>query len=231
VYVIVVGGGKVGYFLTRTLMAEGHEVAVLEHRPDVYQKLAADVPDQALLLDGATPEGLAQAGASRADVVVACTGYDEDNLVICQLARLQFGVRRTIARVNNPKNQAVFEALDAGSTVSSTAAIADMIERELDVSPIHQLASLAGGRLRLVELHLPAGARAVGRRIADLALPVESLLVSVLRGDEILLVHGSTVLAADDRVVAVSHPSQVAALHAALIEGPRGVIADAPSPP
>jgi trk system potassium uptake protein TrkA len=214
-YIVVVGGGKVGYYLTKTLLAQGHEVALLEHRPEVYRRLETDLGEQILMVDGATPEGLLKAGVTRADVVVACTGFDEDNLVVCQLAR-RFGARRTIARINNPKNQAVFDALQAGATVSSTAIIAGLIEQEVETAPVHPLTALAGGRLSVVEMELGHEAPAAGQLVSELPLPPQSLLVSVTRGSEVLVIHGSTRLAPGDRVVAVCEPGQVATLRSLL---------------
>jgi trk system potassium uptake protein TrkA len=203
-YVIVVGGGKVGYYLTKTLLAEGHEVAIVEHDEKVCRKLELDLGEILVHADGSTPVGLELAGAARAQVVTAVTGQDETNLVTCQVARSFFHVERTIGRINNPKNEAMFRALNAGITVSSTQIITDLIQREVDTHRVQKLLPLASGKVNLFELDTAEHSPVVGQSVANLKLPPGSLLVAVLRGDDVIVPDGRTQLRPGDRLLAVA---------------------------
>ncbi|MGH9201889.1 MAG: potassium channel family protein, partial [Vicinamibacterales bacterium] len=138
-YTIVVGGGKVGYYLARELVGEGHEVLIIEQDPAKCERIAEELGDIVLKGDGCEATTMEKAGFGRADMVVAVTGDDEDNLVCCQVAKVKFSVPRTIARINNPKNEAIFKRLGIDTTVSATAAILAQIEQEL---PTHHLIPL-----------------------------------------------------------------------------------------
>lgn len=203
-YVIVVGGGKVGYYLTKTLLQEGHEVVIVEKESTRCRKIEADVGEILVQADGSTPDGLERAGAGRAQVVVAVTGQDETNLVCCQVARTFWNVPRTIGRINNPKNEALFRALNAGIAVSSTQIITDLIQREVDTRKLQTLLSFAAGEMSLVEVDLPKGSPVVNQRLSDVRFPQGSLLVAVLRGGRLIVPDGKTQLLQGDRLIAVS---------------------------
>ncbi len=203
-YVIVVGGGKVGYYLTKTLLAEGHEVAIVERDEKVCRKLELDLGEILVHADGSTPAGLELAGASRAQVVTAVTGQDETNLVTCQVARTFFNVQRTIGRVNNPKNEALFRVLDAGTAVSSTQIITDLIQREVDTRHIQKLLPLAAEKVNLFELDMVESSPMIGKSVADVSLPAGALLVAVLRAGGVIVPDGRTQLLKGDRVIAVA---------------------------
>ncbi|MDD3926200.1 MAG: TrkA family potassium uptake protein [bacterium] len=130
-YVILVGGGKVGYYLTKTLLAEGFEVTLIEKNRSIFEKLFQEFKGSVVLGDGTDIKVLHDAGAGRADLVASVTGYDQDNLVACQLAKRKFGVGRTIARVNNPKNEEILRRLGVDTTLSSTRVIFSLIEQEV----------------------------------------------------------------------------------------------------
>ena len=130
-YIIIVGGGKVGYYIAKTLLEEGKEVMVIEEKPDKCIRLSEELGVNVIEGDGSYVHFLDQAGAERADVLIAVTGEDEDNLIICQVAKLKFGVKRTIARLNNPKNGKIFHKLGIDATVSSTELILSKIEQEI----------------------------------------------------------------------------------------------------
>jgi trk system potassium uptake protein TrkA len=211
-YVIVVGGGKVGYYLAKTLLTEGHEVAVIEKDPARCRKIERDIGDILVIGDGSTPDGLERAGASRAGVVAAVTGQDETNLVACQVAKTFFQVSRTIARVNNPKNEALFHALGAGIAVSSTQRITDLIQREVDTRKLQNLLTFEAGEVNLVEVDLPPNAPVAGHKLADLRLPQGSLLVAVMRSGRLIIPDGRTQLLGGDRLIAVSQSDREADL-------------------
>ena len=214
-YVIVVGGGKVGYYLAKTLLAEGHEVAVVERDEKVCQKLELDLGEILVHADGSTPAGLELAGAERAQVVTAVTGQDETNLVACQVARTFFHVERTIGRINNPKNEALFRVLNAGIAVSSTQIITNLIQREVDTHRIQTLMPLAAGKVNLFELEVGERSPLTDRDLSDLKLPTGTLLVAVLRAGDVIVPDGHTRLCQGDQVIAVArsdHEEELARL-------------------
>lgn len=218
--IIVVGGGKVGFYLTRALLEHGHQVAVIEKDAARCETLA-DSYRRALVVngDGTDPGDLADAGADHADVLAAVTGKDEENLLVCQIAKRKFQVKRAIARVNNPKNQDVFRQLGISLTVSSTGIIADLIEREIALGKMRTLLTFHHGDMTILELDLTAQSPASGRRVADLApqLPPESVLVAVVRKDRVLFPRGHTVLEAGDTVMALVHSDAASRMHQVLV--------------
>lgn len=206
-YLIIVGGGKVGYYLSKSLIAEGHEVLLIEQNPRRAAFLVDELgSDHVWLGDGCDSTTFAQVGMNRADVVVAVTGDDEDNLVVCLLAKRKFNVPRTIARINNPRNAAIFARLGIDVTVSTTEVIRAQIERALPVRTLVRLLSLRRDGIQLVEGKVTAGAPADGQRLRDLGIPDDALVVVVVRGDQTMVPYGDTVLQADDEVVAVTTP-------------------------
>ncbi len=204
-YIVINGGGKVASYLARTLVEAGHDVAVIERRADVVDKLVAELPRRALIIlgDGCDAQFQDDAGAAKADVFASVTGDDDDNLVACQLAKVAFGVPRTISRVNNPKNEHIFNALGI-EAISSTTIISRMIEEEATVGDIHTLATLRKGDMAIVEIQLPVDRCVVcNKPVSSLALPKDSVLIAVIRSDEsVETVHGDTELGPGDTVIA-----------------------------
>src|SRR3989304_7438439 len=179
-YAIVVGGGKVGYYLAKELLAEAeNEVLVIEKDGAKCERIAEELGDIVLRGDGCEAATMEVAGFGRADFVLAATGDDEDNLVSCQVAKVKFNVPRTIARINNPKNKEIFRRLGIDTTVSATAAIRGQIEQELPTHPLIPLLTLSGG-LEIVGLKIPPTAAVVGKRISELMLPHQSLIALVI---------------------------------------------------
>ena len=204
-YIIVVGGGKVGYYLARELVEEGNEVLVIEKDHAKSERIAEELGDIALEGDGCEAATMELAGFNRADMVIAVTGDDEDNLVVCQVAKAKFKVPHTMARINNPKNQEIFKKLGIDTTVSATSAILAHIEQELPEHPLITLLTLKGGGLEIVEVRIPDNAAVVGKRVSDLSLPQQSLIALIVGGDEEPVVpKDGTVLKAGDEVVAVT---------------------------
>ncbi len=218
-YIVINGGGKVGSYLAQTMVDAGREVALIERRAEVIEKLAAELPQRILLIhgDGCDASFQEDAGVGRADVFVAATGDDDDNLVACQLAKVAFGAPRAIARVNNPKNEDIFNAMGI-EAISSTTIIARMIEEEATVGDIRTLVALRRGSMAIVEIELPVDRCVVcGKAVAEIGLPVDCVLIAVIRGtDEVLAVHGQTRLEPGDVVIAFTAVEQEKALKKAL---------------
>jgi trk system potassium uptake protein TrkA len=223
VYVVVNGGGKVGSHLTSVLIRSGHDVAIMEKRPDVVARLVSELSPKTLIIcgDGCDDGVQRDAGVARADIFAAVTGVDSDNLVSCRVARVAFGARRTVARVNNPKNERIFNKLGI-EAMSSTTIISRLIEEEIGVGDIHTLATLRRGDLAIVEILLPkdddavVGKSVVGKTVAELWLPVDCVLVALVRGEEVILIRGSTRVFAGDSVIAFTKVDQEQALKTAL---------------
>lgn len=220
-YVIVVGAGKVGYYLAKELLEapEGHEVLIIEQDAVKVERVTRELGDIALLGDGCEAATMEKAGFGRADMVIAVTGDDEDNLVVCQVAKAKFSVPRTVARLNNPKNESIFKRLGIDTTVSATAAILAQIEQELPTHPLIHLLQLRGSGLEIVEVKVPKNASIVGRRVGELLLPQQSLITLIIDTDGTPRVPGSeTVIRAEDQVVAVTRRESEEALRAVLTD-------------
>ena len=220
-YIIVVGGGKVGYYLTRTLISEGHEVTLIELRRSRVARLITEFGEAVVVGDGCEIRVMEDAGAARADCVVAVTGHDEDNIVICQMARRYFGVPRQIARVNNPENEEIFHLLGVNETVASTRIIYSLIDQEVETGTSLLLTALKRGKIVIVSVDIPAGSPATGKMVKDIHLPGECVLAAIIRDDHILLPSGTTELVPNDTVIAVAEPDSQHVLREALV-GPPG---------
>ena len=204
-YVIVVGGGKVGYYLAKSLLEEGHEVLVIEKEAGKCAALTDELGVSVMQGDGCEASVMEEAGMGRADVVAAVTGDDEDNLVVCQVAKHKFDVARTIARINNPKNEKILRKLGIDVTVSSTELILSQIERVIPAQRLVHLLSLRSVGVNFVELVVPADSPAMGRPLKELGIPDDCIFPLVIRGgDEAIIPYGDTVLQPGDHVVAVT---------------------------
>ena len=206
-FILIVGGGKVGTYLARGLIKQQHEVVVIEKDARKAQMMTNLLEtDLAIVGDGCDPNVLLQAGVSRADVVVADTGDDEDNLVVCIITK-KHSQARCIARVNNPKNKLIFESLDPDhpvTVISSTEIILGMIDDRVNAMDLEPLARVGRGDLELVQLHIADDSPARGKRIADVNLPRGSVIVAVERGGgEVVVPNGDTTLQRGDDVVAM----------------------------
>jgi len=222
-YAIVVGGGKVGYYLARELIQGNNEVLVIEKDGAKCERIAQDLGDVVLKGDGCEAATMEVAGFGRADMVIAVTGDDEDNLVSCQVAKVKFAVPRTIARINNPKNEAIFRKLGIDTTVSATAAILSQIEQELPEHPLMRLLTFKGGGLEIVEVKVPPASAVVGRRIRDVLLPQQSIIVLLVGQDGTPRVPTSdTMIQAEDEVLAVTPTENEETLRNILTSPPGG---------
>ncbi len=203
-YIILVGGGKVGYYLAKELLQAGHELVMLEKNGPRARQIADELGSIVLNRDGCEGKYLAEAGANRAAIIAAVTGDDEDNLVVCQMAKHHFDVPRTIARVNNPKNEALFRHLGVDEIISPTRMVLAAIEQDIPVHELLHLAQLKGGEIELVEAQISERSPAVGRRPSDIDLPEGCSLFLLLRGSNVLPILDDTVFRAGDKVLAVS---------------------------
>jgi len=183
-YIIVVGGGKIGYHTAKTLLAEGHEVLVVEKDKNRVDFICGELGSICLHGDASEGTVLADAGTSRADMLIALTGDDEDNLVACQIAKHRFKVPRTIARSTNPRNKNLFRMLGVDVTVSSTDVIMEYIEQQVPTHLITHILTFPDKTTELVEIRIPADSRIIGRRLKDIDLPEGTSLVLVVRYNE-----------------------------------------------
>ena len=207
-YAVIVGGGKAGANVARALLRMGHEVSIVEHRPTRFATLEAEFEHMARCGDGTELFVLEAAGTARADVCIAVTGDDEDNIIIGQLSRDHFGVANVVARVNDPRNQEHFDLLGIAPTVCATESILALIEHEVPQHSLVHLFSLRRENLDILEIGVVEGSRADGATVGELSIPDGSLVISVLRNRVGRVARPDTLLAAGDQVVAVAEPGR-----------------------
>ena len=224
-FVLVVGGGKVGYYLAKELIDAGHEVALMEKDPRRAKQIADEVGSIVIPHDGCEGKYLGQAGCNRADVVAAVTGDDEDNLVICQMAKHHFDVPRTIARVNNPANEPLFRHLGVDELVSPTRMILGSIEQDIPVHELLHLAALGEGEQEIIEAHLQPGSPAIGRAPRDLMIPEGCSLFAVIRDGVAAPLRPDSILREGDKVIAIGKQECEESLHGQLIGDPEAATA------
>jgi trk system potassium uptake protein len=217
--VLIVGGGRVGLALARLLTEAVHRIVVVESREEQVERLRELVPAvRAVAADGTDPAVLEATGVRTADVVAAVTGDDPTNLVVTSLARDEFAVPRTIARIVDPAHAWLFDAATGVDVaVDQADLLAGLIAEEMSLGAVATLLELRRGAFALVEERVASGSAAIGRSVADLDLPAGCVLVAVLRDDAVLAPHGRLVLQADDEVLAVVHEGAAGALAAALV--------------
>jgi trk system potassium uptake protein TrkA len=201
-----VGGGKTAYFLARDFISKGYHVTLVVRNGGEATLLSRRVRATVLHGDGSDPELLEGAGARHADVLLALTPHDEDNLVACQLAQRMFGVPRTISVVNDPENESIFQQLGITVAVSSTRIIATLIEEQTTFDAITHLFPVAEGRIVVTEIRLSAEAPAVDKTLQSLNLPEGALIAGILRGETVIVPRGNTQLQRSDRLILVAQP-------------------------
>jgi trk system potassium uptake protein len=202
-YVLIVGAGKVGWNLARELLQRRTEVTVIETDPDRYAKVEEELEHSVQRGDGSELWVLERAGIERADLVIAVTGDDEDNILICQVAREKYGVERIVARCNNPRNLQHFELLGIKPVISATDLILRLIEHEVPEYGLVHLLDLPQENLEIIELEVAEGSEAAGKPVRDLGLPEGSLVISILRNKEGFVPAGDSVVQAGDEVLLV----------------------------
>jgi trk system potassium uptake protein TrkA len=228
-YIIVVGAGKVGWNLTRELLEKNHEVTVIESNRRRYLTVEQELEHNVSYGDASELWVLERAGIQRADMVIAVTGDDEDNMLICQVAREKYLINQVIARVNNPRNKEHFELLGIRPTVSATDLILRLIEHEVPEYGLVHLLDLQEEQLEIIEMLLGQDCAVNGRRVGDLEMPDGSLLISVLRDGKGFVPSADTVLEPGDEVLAVLDPGKeddLKALFGPASNGANGVSGD-----
>lgn len=203
-YILIVGAGKVGYFLAKRLKESGHTVSIVDKQKALCEEIAKELEILVINGDGCEPAILEEAGIERADVLAAVTTDDEDNLIVCQLAKERFKVRRTVGRVNNPNNEHTFAELGVDVPVDSTEIISKIIEEEVSFSDFVNLMSFKRGKLAIVRVDLPEDSPVIDKEVKDIKLPPNSVLVSIVRGEEVIIPRGDTVLKPGDDIIAIT---------------------------
>ena len=203
-YMILVGGGNVGLNLAKRLLNHGHEVLILEKDSRNASRISTQIGEQNVMVgDGCEMTTQKDAGFGRADVVVAVTGEDEDNMVVCQMAKAVWNVEKVLARVNDPDHEEIFRKIGIDETVSATGIIFALLEQQISPDVVLPIGALARGNLEVVEVELGSRSPVVGHLVRDLSLPPQTNLIWILRGDQGLAVSGDTELIPGDMVVAV----------------------------
>jgi len=204
-FIIIVGGGKTGSHLARQLLAEGHKIKLIEWRPEIIERLMQELPEGVLVVgDGSSPSVLEQASIEDAEALAAVTGADENNLVATTLARFEFHVPRTIARVNNPKNAWLFTPeMGVDVSLSQTDILAKMIAEEMSMGDMVTLLKLRRGEYSVVEEKLPPGSKVLGKPLRDLPIPETCVIAAVIRGGKVLTPRGNMVFEVEDEILAV----------------------------
>jgi len=212
-YIIIVGGGSVGYHLCKALLKEGHEVLVLDKDVAKCENFEDELGSVCVRGDGCEVATLAEAGVSRAEVFIAATDEDEDNLVACQVAKHKFGVPRTIARVNNPENEKIFKKLGVDCPISVTNLILEHIEEKIPTHPLIHLLAMGEEKIEIVEIKILEGSKSVGKSVKELSLPSDSILALLIRnGQKPQVPTVDTVLEVNDRIIALTTTDSEAAL-------------------
>ena len=203
-YIVIVGGGRIGFHLARKLVQDKHAVVIIEKDKTVCEGISQRLDAMVIHGDGCEPKTLEDADVGRADVIAAVTAEDEDNFIICQLAKEVFGVRRTVARVSNPQNEHIFTELGVDVPVNATTIIAKIIEEEASFEDFVNLMTFKRGKLALVRVDLSAESPVIDKLVKDVSLPQNSVLVSIVRGDSIIVPKGETVLLKGDDIIALT---------------------------
>lgn len=203
---IIVGGGKVGYYLLKTLAERGYLVSLVERSEQRCREIAEDIHAEIICGDGTEIDVLRDAGIEDADIIAAVTGTDEENLVICEIAKLNFDVNNTIARVNNPKNMKIFKALGVDKTVCSTAVIANLIECEIECEDYRLVQVFERGSMILIEFTiLNKGHVWASQKIKTLELPDECVIASIIRGEKVIFPRGESEILVGDKILVLTN--------------------------
>ena len=216
-YIIIVGGSRVGYYLAKALLDEGHEVLIVEKNASFCDIINEEMGSVCVRGDGCEASTLADVGTGRADMFVAVTGDDEDNLVACQVAKYKFNVPRTIARIRNPQNEAIFKKLGVDVTVSTTNIILEAIEKEVPTHPLTHLLTLSDKGLEIVEIRIPPESKSIGKLVKEISRPEGSKLALIIpKNRKPRMPAPNTVLREGDQIIALTTPELETELRAAL---------------
>jgi trk system potassium uptake protein TrkA len=217
-YVLVVGGGLVGYYLARSLMKSGHEVTIIERNRNTYNMISQQVDCPVVLGEGSSVEVLDHAGAARADILCSVTNHDDDNLISCQMAKFRFGVPKTIARVKNPKNEPVMRRLGVDITVSATASMFNTVRNLVPQATVFSVANLSSCPGGVLEFRVTERSKLAGKKAKSLLLPPGCKIISIVRGGEALTLTDSSVFQIGDTLLSFAPQAQEAAVRELLLK-------------
>lgn len=206
--IIILGGSKTVYFLTKQFIRRKYNVTVIHSDRERARELAEQTKATVVLGDGTAVSMLEESGARRAEVLLALSDNDHDNLIACQIAQRKFGVPRVLAVVNDPDNEVVFRKLGIDVVFSTTRVIGAIIEQKTSFSDITALMPLARGRLTITDVHIQSDTPSVGKALSELNLSEGTLVACIIRDDDVILARGNTRIIADDHLVLISHPEK-----------------------
>ncbi len=214
--VVIIGGGKVGYYLVKTLLEHGHDPVLIEINKQLAHFIANDLDIPVISGDGTSLDVLESADIDGFDALISVTGKDQNNLIACQIAKNNLHIKRTVAKVNNPKNASVMRQLGIDIVISSTDAIARLLEREVDTARIKQLISLNQGENSINEINLPEHYKYHGKKLAELKLPEQCIIVSITRGNQVIIPRGNTAVFSGDKILIMCKSAAVHSIKTAL---------------
>ena len=204
-YIVICGGGKLGSILAQRLREDKHQVCIIDRSESVCGELSRDLENIYVICgNGTSPSILKEAKMDRADVCVGTTAADEDNIIFCRLGKCMFGVKRTVARVSNPKHLPLYKQMGVDIPVDSTSIIAQIVEEEASFFDVIKLFAVQKGRLSIMRLDIPETSPVINKELKDIKLPKNSVLASILRGSDIIIPSGNTRINAADEVLAVT---------------------------
>ncbi len=227
--IVIVGGGRVGYQVAKQCAAWGCEITLVEHDPAKAKKIQEELSLRVVEGDGTQPHILKKAGAEEADIVIALTNDDQDNLVVCQLAERQFKARRTLALVNNPGNEKLFRWLGVNQVIGPVSLILGLIQERVDMDATTAMWMQGIKDLKMIQFKLGPDAPVLGRKIKEIPFPNECILVTIVRGDTAIVPCGNTLLEGGDLVFALANPAVQAELEYILSGGNDGAPAQTAS--
>ncbi|MCK5491602.1 MAG: NAD-binding protein [Candidatus Omnitrophica bacterium] len=204
-YIVIAGAGRLGVVLAKKLKDDEHQVCVIDENRSVCNKLAGQFQDLLIICgNAADPDVLKEAKIGKADVCVSATSTDEDNIIICYLAKELFGVKRTVSRVNDPKHLPLYKYMEVDNPVDSTSIIARVVEEEASFTDVMNLLSIKKGRLSIVRIDIPVDSPVANKSLKEITLPRNSVVVSILRGPNVIIPSGSTVILPADEIIAAT---------------------------
>lgn len=205
--VIIIGGGQVGSYLASLLISNGHEIKVIDNREDIVYKLENELPKETIILgSGSDPEVLKQAGIEKADVVAAVSGADEINLVVSTLAKMEFGVPRVVARVNNPKNTWLYnDGMGVDVYVNQAEIMSHLVVEEMDLKNMFTLLKLSRGDYSIIQIKVHQHAKAANEFVKDLSIPKETVIIAVTRNESVIIPKGDTQILVDDDILLLTN--------------------------
>jgi len=204
--ILIVGGGKIVYFLAKAFLSKGYNVTIVNRRKEECGQLARQLKAIVIFGNATDPQVLGEAQTASMDAVLAITPNDEDNLVICQLSKLNFGIQKTLALVNDPNNEEIFHKLGVTTAFSTTRMISSLIEQRTGLDDIVSLFPAAEGKVNITEVALPKDSPVIGKSLTEISLPEHSLIGCILRDSEVIIPRGETILYTDDRLVVITLP-------------------------